>query len=150
LLRQGQIGAVLYLDLDHFKTLNDRHGHALGDELLQQVAARLLKAVREGDTVSRLGGDEFVVALSQLGTEVDQARVSALAVAQKVHDSLGQPYRLGESTWSISASVGVALISDPGRTVDGVIRQADEAMYVAKAGGRNGVRMAIDQSPSDA
>lgn len=150
LLRQGQIGAVLYLDLDHFKTLNDRHGHALGDELLQQVAARLLKAVREGDTVSRLGGDEFVVALSQLGTEADQARVSALAVAQKVHDSLGQPYRLGESTWSISASVGVALISDPGRTVDGVIRQADEAMYVAKAGGRNGVRMAIDQSPSDA
>jgi len=142
LTRQQQIGAVLYLDLDHFKSLNDTHGHAVGDVLLIQVAQRLLQVVRDGDTVCRQGGDEFVVSLTQLGADLAQALANALMVAKKIHAVLGQPFDLDGLSWQTSASVGVALMCRPDVAIEDVMRQADDAMYLAKKEGRNGVRLA--------
>jgi len=141
LVRQRQIGALLFLDLDHFKTLNDTHGHALGDELLIQVATRLPPCVREGDTVARLGGDEFVVALAQLGTDPQRAEMDALNVAHKIRNVLAQPYVLDGKTWQLSVSIGVALINQADVSIDEVLRQADVAMYHAKSAGRDGVKL---------
>jgi len=141
LARQRQIGALLFLDLDHFKTLNDTHGHALGDELLIQVATRLPPCVREGDTVARLGGDEFVVALAQLGTDPQRAEMDALNVAHKIRNVLAQPYALDGKTWQLSVSIGVALINQADVSIDEVLRQADVAMYRAKSAGRDGVKL---------
>lgn len=142
LARHGQVCVVLFMDLDHFKQLNDTQGHAVGDELLIQVAARLLRCVREGDTVARLGGDEFVVALTQLGFDAVNAQASAVVVANKIRDALGQPFEVAGLTWQISVSVGLAVMADAKQTVDLVLKAADTAMYAAKAAGRNAVQVA--------
>jgi diguanylate cyclase (GGDEF)-like protein len=143
LARNQELGAVLFLDLDRFKALNDTLGHALGDALLQQVAKRLLCCVREMDTVARLGGDEFVVALAQLGTDLQAARVGASGVAHKILRALAEPFDLGGgATWQLSASVGLALLHDPQLPVESALQAADTAMYAAKADGRNAVRLA--------
>lgn len=142
LARHGQLAAVLYMDLDHFKQLNDSQGHALGDELLIAVARRLQDCVREGDTVSRLGGDEFVVALTQLGSDAAAAQGAALLVAQKIRDALSLPVGLSGASWQISVSVGVAMMGDAKQPVEDLLKAADSAMYVAKAAGRNAVHLA--------
>jgi len=141
LARQGQIGAVLFMDLDRFKRLNDTHGHALGDELLIQVGQRLQACVREGDTVARLGGDEFVVALAQLGTDQDAVRASALGVAQKIRDAIDHPFQLTGLDWQPTLSMGVALLLDARESVEDWLKHADAAMYAAKAAGRNNVQL---------
>jgi diguanylate cyclase (GGDEF)-like protein/PAS domain S-box-containing protein len=139
--RNDQLGAVLFLDLDRFKQLNDAHGHDQGDELLIQVAQRLLACVREVDTVARLGGDEFVLALAQLGSDEVQALSGAMSVVAKVRHAMALPFVLPRSAWTVSASIGVTLIDGSQSLPEEAIRQADEAMYAAKAAGRNASRV---------
>ena len=139
--RTRHLGALLFIDLDRFKMLNDSLGHAMGDLLLQQVAGRLLGCVREGDTVARLGGDEFVVMLEELSEGVQEAMADALAVGEKILECLGQPYCLAthdaKHDYSSTPSIGGTLFGVTREAVGDVIKRADEAMYQAKLAGRN-------------
>jgi diguanylate cyclase (GGDEF)-like protein/PAS domain S-box-containing protein len=132
-------GAVMFIDLDHFKNINDARGHAIGDALLRNVAERLTKLVRKGDTVARIGGDEFVVLLSQLGFDSDTAGEAALTVAEKVRHAVTECFEIDGQSYNSSASIGVTLLPKIGQTVHDLLREADTAMYRAKADGRNGV-----------
>ena len=125
--RKGNRLALLFIDLDKFKQVNDTWGHAVGDQLLQAVARRLTGSVRSSDTVGRIGGDEFVVLLHEVTDEGGAAKV-----ADGIRLVLGQPYVLAGQTLSISASIGVALYPDHGRDAIILARQADNAMYLAK------------------
>lgn len=138
--RSGRQGALLFLDLDKFKTLNDTHGHDTGDLLLQHVAQRLSTCIREGDTVARLGGDEFVLMLVDLSTILDESTTQAEAVGQKILSLLNQPYDLNGIKHKSSASIGVTLFSNHQSTPFELLKQADLAMYEAKAAGRNTIR----------
>ncbi len=129
--------ALLFMDLDHFKPVNDTLGHAIGDLLLQQVAERLQRCVRQSDTVARLGGDEFVVVLDQLGDTLDEARANAVRMADNIQTALRQPMRLAEHTCSIASSMGITLFCGDAVPVDQLLKQADSALYQAKANGRN-------------
>ena len=124
--------ALLFIDLDHFKTVNDSLGHAAGDELLKQVAKRLNSVVRAGDTVSRLGGDEFTIILESVHDDADAARV-----AQQLLDQGARPYRLLEADIYITPSIGIAVYPLDGESVESLVMNADAAMYRAKEGGRN-------------
>lgn len=124
--------ALLFLDLDRFKVINDTLGHSVGDELLKAVAQRLQRCVREGDTVGRLGGDEFVVVLPEIA-EADDATL----VARKIIEAVGHPYALGSQQVSTSMSIGIAIFPDDGTDVATLMQHADVAMYHAKAQGRN-------------
>ena len=140
--RNGQWGAVLFLDLDHFKTLNDTQGHDVGDQLLQQVARRLVEAARAGDTVARLGGDEFVVMLETLGASDSEAALHAEALAERVREQIARPYAIPRLAhgYHISPSIGVALFQGDAEPVDALLKQADMALYQAKDVGRNAIR----------
>ena len=133
-------GAILFIDLDNFKLLNDTRGHAVGDLLLTETARRLQDCVRGGDTVARLGGDEFIVMLEGLGVEAEQAAAQARAVVEKIRNSLNQSYRLGEIEHHSSCSIGISLFRDHEITVEDLLKRADTAMYEAKASGRNALR----------
>lgn len=133
--RQNSQLAVLFIDLDRFKSINDSLGHATGDELLIEVARRLKTGVRENDIVGRLGGDEFVVVLNGLPADQDAA-----PVAHKLLQSLTQPYHIHERTLHSSPSIGIAISPDDGDTVETLLRNADTAMYSAKSDGRNCIR----------
>lgn len=124
--------AVLFMDLDHFKTINDSLGHAVGDRLLRAVAQRLLDCVRNSDTVGRLGGDEFVVILSEVSHSADAA-----ICADKLLDALNLPFILDAQSVEITASIGIATCPDDGRDADTLLRNADAAMYHAKESGRH-------------
>lgn len=148
--RHGTYGAVVYLDLDNFKPLNDSHGHRAGDLLLQEVARRLAKCVREEDTVARLGGDEFAILLVRLAASKEDALHLAQSIAERILRDLGENYLLtveegGEAIKHVehqcSASLGVTLF--PPCEVDGeaILRRADNAMYQAKEEGRNRIRI---------
>jgi diguanylate cyclase (GGDEF)-like protein/PAS domain S-box-containing protein len=139
--RNGRYGALLFIDLDKFKQLNDTHGHDVGDLLLVEAARRLQACVREGDTVARLAGDEFVVMLEELEAAPDAATRQAEAVADKIVEQLGLPYRLGTIEHRASASVGVALFHDKEPAMDELLKRADLAMYQAKAAGCNTWRL---------
>ncbi len=135
-------GALMFIDLDNFKVLNDTLGHHQGDLLLQRVAERLTRCVRKTDLVARLGGDEFVVMLQQLGSEREASRHKAQAVASKVLARLAEPFELDASKHYSTSSLGVVLFNaahEPAVTVADLLRQADLAMYQAKAMGRNTV-----------
>ena len=138
--RSHRHGAILLIDLDHFKELNDTKGHAIGDLLLIEVARRLSASVREEDTVARLGGDEFVVVLTDLGLEADQANVQAEALGEKIRDALIQPFLLQGHEHHSSPSVGISLFRGHDISVDELFKRADAAMYQAKHSGRNAVR----------
>ena len=139
--RSGREGALMFIDLDNFKRVNDTLGHDKGDILLQQVAQRLTACVREGDTVARLGGDEFVVMLAaDLSIAPTEAAAQARAVGEKILAALHRPYAIAGREQPGSASIGIALFSDHLRTVDELLTHADQAMYQAKAGGRNTLR----------
>lgn len=140
--RSQQHGAVLMLDLDNFKALNDTRGHAVGDVFLKEVARRLTDSVRQEDTVSRLGGDEFVVILESLGLDVNAAGLLAEQIAEKVRAALGEGYLLpGERIpYITSASIGICLFHDHDDARDELLKHADVALYQAKDAGRNQVR----------
>ncbi len=133
-------GALLYIDLDHFKVLNDTRGHDAGDELLAQMAERLGHSVREQDTVARLGGDEFVVMLEDLDLDESVAATLAGAIAEKIRHSLEQVFPLAGGDYSISPSIGVSLFRGHESDVQTLMKQADMALYEAKEEGRNTVR----------
>jgi len=138
--RSGNKGALLFLDLDHFKTLNDTLGHDVGDLLLQQVAARLTSCVREGDTVARIGGDEFVVLLEDLSPQPIEAAGMAENISNKILESVDQSYQLAAHSYRSTVSIGATLLSDHATGVEELLKQADIAMYQAKDSGRNALR----------
>jgi len=137
--RQQIFSAVMFVDLDRFKTINDARGHATGDHLLRLAAQRLSELVRKSDTVARIGGDEFVVLLSHLGPELAAAGNAAQAVAEKIRATLAQEFEIGGQAYGCSASIGVTLMPQFGQSADDLLREADTAMYRAKAAGRNGI-----------
>ncbi|HLF23912.1 MAG TPA: GGDEF domain-containing protein, partial [Burkholderiales bacterium] len=130
--REEKLVALLFVDLDGFKRVNDTLGHAAGDELLCMVARRIQESLRQSDTVARLGGDEFAVILEQI-LHVD----SAGAIAQKIVERLGEPFRLAAGEASVSASIGITISPFDGKSVKELMIDADRAMYVAKAAGKN-------------
>ncbi len=138
--RIAKYGAVLMIDLDNFKTLNDTRGHALGDLLLQEVAQRMRLCLREGDTVARLGGDEFVVLLLGLSEEEADAASDVEVAAEKVLAAVAQPYMLGELRHYCTASIGISVFKGHQTSVDDLLKQADMAMYKSKDAGRNAIR----------
>ncbi len=147
--RSGNCGAVMFLDLDNFKPLNDLHGHTAGDLLLVEVARRLQACVRQADTVARFGGDEFVAILTELHADRERAASQAFAVAEKVRSSLSEPYRLlvhfdepegATIEHRCSASIGVTIFNPFDTNEADILLAADAAMYEAKKAGRNAIR----------
>jgi diguanylate cyclase (GGDEF)-like protein/hemerythrin-like metal-binding protein/PAS domain S-box-containing protein len=146
--RTGHCGALLFIDLDNFKPLNDNHGHGVGDLLLIEVAERLIGTIREMDTVARFGGDEFVVILGELENDKTAAAIHASTVAEKILETLNKPYEITipdgvgvkQITHSCSASIGVVTYVNHEGDIDELLKQADMAMYQAKEAGRNSVR----------
>jgi diguanylate cyclase (GGDEF)-like protein len=138
--RSGQHGALLFIDLDKFKTINDVLGHGVGDQMLVEVAARILGCMRESDTVARLGGDEFVVLMPDLGPDAEQASQRTAMVAEKIRLAVGSPYQLKDNAHHSSPSIGVAMFLGSEEGADALLRQADMAMYKAKDAGRNTLR----------
>ncbi|MDT8451783.1 MAG: EAL domain-containing protein [Gammaproteobacteria bacterium] len=138
-LRHNRTGALLLLDLDRFKDLNDSLGHPVGDELLRQVAQRLLDMVRIEDTVARLGGDEFVVLISDLGEEESLVGFEMQKLSEKILSNLAEPYDLSGNNCYISASIGITLYPEQPGGINDVLKHADSALYSAKERGRNRV-----------
>lgn len=147
--RSGCYGALIFLDLDHFKPLNDQHGHGVGDLLLVEVANRLKHCVRETDTVARFGGDEFVVLVSELEADKTDSAAQARLIAEKIRSSLAQAYLLtvkreDDSDTTLehhcTASIGIALFLDHAAGQDDILKWADTAMYQAKEAGHNLIR----------
>lgn len=130
--RHGKKLALMFLDLDHFKYINDSLGHTVGDQLLQSVAKRLLACVRHSDTVSRQGGDEFVVLLPEV-----EAAQDATISAEKFIKAVAEPHLIGDHQLHVTLSIGISLYPDDGNDVETVVRNADIAMYYAKNKGRN-------------
>ncbi|MBI3228810.1 MAG: diguanylate cyclase, partial [Burkholderiales bacterium] len=148
--RHQRLIAVLFIDLDHFKEVNDQLGHAMGDVLLIETARRLLENVRESDTVARLGGDEFIIILGdfhldnnaatgmpQNGREESAIGNSVEHIAQNILRALRAPFQLGTQTAHVSCSIGIALFPDNGQTTEQLLESADQAMYEAKHAGKN-------------
>ena len=129
--------AVLFIDLDHFKTINDARGHATGDMLLVEVANRLSQLLREVDTVARIGGDEFVVLVDSLDQHMEIAGKLALTVAEKIRHALSQDFVINGQIYNSSCSIGVSLMPKLGQKADDLMRESDTAMYRAKSAGRN-------------
>ena len=138
--RHGVHGALLFIDLDQFKHLNDALGHPVGDELLRQVAARLKDMVRAEDTVARLGGDEFVLMLPAQNKDLAHVGFEAQAVAEKVRSLLSRSYNLNGHQYHVTASIGIVLFPENDEDADDVLKHADSALYRAKEEGRNTVR----------
>jgi len=138
--RRQRQGALLFVDLDNFKNLNDTLGHDKGDLLLQQAAQRLAACVGDGDTVARPGGDEFIVMLEDLGQDVREGALRVETLGARIQDALGRTYGLGGYEFHCTPSIGVALFGARQETVDDVMRQAELALYPAKGAGRNAVR----------
>ncbi|MYN41550.1 EAL domain-containing protein [Duganella sp. FT109W] len=140
--RGATYSAVMFIDLDRFKTINDARGHAIGDALLCNAAARLSKLMRKADTVARIGGDEFVVLLGHLSHELPGATHAAQTVAEKIRNALGQDLDIAGQTYNSTASIGVTMLprpGSPGQSAQDLLREADTAMYRAKSNGRNGI-----------
>ncbi len=139
-LRSGRHGALLMLDLDHFKTINDTLGHVTGDLLLVEVAHRLKASVREGDTVARLGGDEFVVIFEGLGGKPEDAAAQTELAAEKIRVELSRPYLLNGLEHHSTPSIGIGLFCGHAENEEDLLKHADVALYQAKAAGRNAIR----------
>ncbi|OIR04241.1 cyclic di-GMP phosphodiesterase Gmr [mine drainage metagenome] len=147
--RSGRNGALLFIDLDNFKNLNDTLGHAMGDSLLQQAAERLTSCKREGDTVARLGGDEFVVMLENLSGQPLEAAEQAESVGEKILAALSRPYQLGTHVFRSSGSIGATVFGGGNQEAEELLKQADIAMYQAKKADRNTLRF-FDHKMQDA
>lgn len=137
--RGGTKGALLFIDLDNFKSLNDTLGHEVGDQLLQQVAQRLTACVRGGDTVARLGGDEFVLVLENLNEQTFEAAAQVESIGEKIKIALNQNFKLGIHEYKCTSSIGVTVFNGYQAPIEELMKQADIAMYQAKKSGRNAV-----------
>ena len=135
--RSRQYGAVMFVDLDNFKQINDARGHSVGDLLLTEVAQRLQSLLRAEDTVARLGGDEFVLLINELGQDVEGSARAAMAVAEKVRATLDRPHLIDNFSYTSTGSIGISLFPKAGQKIDDLLREADTAMYRAKGAGRN-------------
>ena len=133
--------ALLYIDMDNFKNLNDTLGHEVGDLLLKQVGERLKACVREEDTVARIGGDEFVVMLTSLASETEESEHQVRQLGGKLLDTLNQPYQLDVHVYHSTPSIGATLFLDDSEGVDAIFKRADSAMYQVKTSGRNALRI---------
>jgi len=138
--RSNQFGALLFLDLDRFKTINDTLGHDHGDLLLVEVSKRLLLCVRKVDTVARLGGDEFVILIEEICTHATEASQKVAVIAEKIRLALAAPYQFNDYTYHSSPSIGVCLYHGDDESAESLLKHADMAMYQAKDAGRNAVR----------
>ena len=138
--RHGWHGALIFLDLDHFKTINDTQGHIMGDRLLVEAARRLLLCVREIDSVARLGGDEFVVVLEELSAQAQEAAAQVESIVEKIRNELSKPYALNNYDYLSTASFGVNLFRGHQESIEDLLKHADIAMYQAKSSGRNAMR----------
>ncbi len=138
--RHSRHGAVLFIDLDQFKDLNDTRGHEVGDLLLIEIAERLRASVRASDTVARLGGDEFVVILADLTAQPEPAALRAETIAEKIRVAINQPFMLEGHPYHGTASIGIGLFLGHETTLDELLKRADTAMYEAKSSGRNAIR----------
>ncbi|WP_338140939.1 sensor domain-containing diguanylate cyclase [Candidatus Reidiella endopervernicosa] len=138
--RENIYGALLFVDLDNFKHLNDSLGHSVGDALLKQVAERMRGVIREGGTVSRLGGDEFVVLLISLSNEENEVASQAMQIGVKIQAEISRPYLLHDHEFHLTPSIGIAAFSGSDDSSDDLLKHADTAMYQAKAAGRNTLR----------
>jgi diguanylate cyclase (GGDEF)-like protein/PAS domain S-box-containing protein len=138
--RGGGHGALIFLDIDDFKELNDSRGHDAGDRLLVEVKQRLVAGARESDTVARMGGDEFVVMLEDLSDDPEEAAIQTRQVGEKIRVDLAVPYQLGDAEYRSTASLGIALFDGHEESIEVLLKHADLAMYRAKDGGRNTVR----------
>jgi diguanylate cyclase (GGDEF)-like protein/PAS domain S-box-containing protein len=138
--RSGRYGAILFLDLDNFKSINDTQGHDVGDQLLREVARRLQANVREGDTVARLGGDEFVVLLESLHRTLRIAVTQVETVAEKLRDAINRPISIQGREFHSTPSIGISLLIGHETGIDELLKRADVAMYQAKDAGRNTIR----------
>ncbi len=145
----GRNGALLFLDLDNFKILNDSHGHDAGDSLLRQAATRLTACLNEDGTVARLGGDEFVVLVEGLSRQDTMAATQAEFIGERILASLQQPYQLGEKEYQSTVSIGVVLFNGHAQALEELLKHADIAMYQAKKAGRNTLRF-FDPQMQDA
>jgi len=149
-IEENHFGALLFIDLDHFKELNDTHGHDAGDMLLIQTASRLKESIRESDMVARLGGDEFIVLLKNLGTQKGIAEHLTQSIAKKILALLCEPYALAHGNYLLGASIGCTIFGS--RTnIDGamLIKEADIAMYQAKESGRGQVYFYDQNNPME-
>lgn len=135
--RYPSFGAVLLMDLDHFKEVNDTLGHALGDELLRKIAQRLTQCVRKVDTVARLGGDEFVIILDKVGADMESAVANTKSIGENIRTALAEPYQLGIHQLNVTPSLGIVLFDSYDDDSEELIKQADIALYSAKEAGRN-------------
>jgi diguanylate cyclase (GGDEF)-like protein/PAS domain S-box-containing protein len=138
--RTGRKCAVLFIDLDNFKTLNDSLGHHTGDLLLQEVARRLVLCLRESDTAARIGGDEFVIIVENLSPDTEEAAAQAKAIAEKILNQTSEPYMLNRHECMSTASIGITVFGEGKQSTSEILQQADIAMYQAKAAGRNTLR----------
>ncbi|MCB1994470.1 MAG: EAL domain-containing protein, partial [Rhodoferax sp.] len=140
--RRRRLGALIYLDLDHFKRINDSHGHAAGDALLCELTRRLREALRIEDTLARMGGDELMVLLPDVGASATEAEAAAREVARKLRATLEVPVQVGALEYRVGASIGITVFPrEDSPTVEDLIREADTAMYVAKQAERGSVRL---------
>ena len=139
-MRNHRHGAVLFIDLDNFKKLNDTKGHGAGDQLLIEVTRRLKTCVRDDDTIARLGGDEFVIVLNDLNEKTDQAAGQAEIIAEKIRSAINQPFELQDQEYYNSPSIGISMFGSDESSIDELLKRADTAMYQAKKSGRNTIR----------
>ncbi|MES9994083.1 MAG: EAL domain-containing protein [Candidatus Thiodiazotropha sp.] len=139
-LRHDHRGAVMFMDLDHFKTINDSLGHNIGDLLLQEVAHRLTQQIRDEDTASRLGGDEFVVLFSELSGDPQQAAQHAQQAARKILQTISQPYTIHGNELHVTLSIGIVVFPMTDESAEDILKFADTAMYRAKEAGRDAIR----------
>ncbi len=135
--RSRNYGALMFIDLDNFKIINDTLGHEIGDILLQQVAARLKLCVREEDTVARLGGDEFVIMIENLNSDVDQASAFVSRIGNKILKSLNRTFEFDGYQHLSTPSIGITLFNNEANSINELIKQSDMAMYQSKTAGRN-------------
>jgi diguanylate cyclase (GGDEF)-like protein len=141
--RSGRPLALMFLDIDHFKAINDSLGHAGGDEVLQEFAWRLHASVRDNDLVARLAGDEFVILLEDI-----ESAEKAGGVAEKILSSISKPFELMTGPLAVTASIGVAFVPDGRHASVDIVQAADKVLYEAKAAGRNTFRLAVHACPA--
>ncbi|MBE0491035.1 MAG: GGDEF domain-containing protein [Sulfurospirillum sp.] len=137
--RNSNYGALMVLDVDDFKPINDRYGHLAGDELLKQIALRVKSWVRENDTVARFGGDEFSILLDALDTDAKLAKTQSIAIAQKIQDICSKPYQLADTICTCSLSIGITLICKDDQNMEQIFERADKAMYSVKQSSKNAI-----------